>query len=137
MIPEDRPEPMRRVRTEILISTLLRVGVSLSAVLLVLGIVLTFVGHGSYLTSGKSLDHLTGASASFPHSLGSVIDGAVTGNGPSVVLIGLLVLVATPVVRVALSVLVFVLEHDRTFVAITLGVLSMLMLSFVLGKAGG
>ncbi|MEO8570686.1 MAG: DUF1634 domain-containing protein [Chloroflexota bacterium] len=46
---------------------------------------------------------------------------------------GLLVLVATPVVRVAASFVAFVLERDRLYAAITLGVLAVLLVSlFVL-----
>ena len=46
---------------------------------------------------------------------------------------GLLVLVATPVVRVAASFVAFVLERDRLYAAITLGVLTILLVSlFVL-----
>ncbi len=46
---------------------------------------------------------------------------------------GLLVLVATPVVRVAASFVAFVLERDRRYAAITLAVLTILLVSlFVL-----
>jgi uncharacterized membrane protein len=50
---------------------------------------------------------------------------------------GVLILIATPIMRVALSVVVFVLEGDRRFVAITSTVLLLLLLSFLLGRAGG
>ena len=50
---------------------------------------------------------------------------------------GLILLIATPVARVAVSVLVFVVERDGAFVLITLFVLILLLLSFLLGKAGG
>jgi uncharacterized membrane protein len=50
---------------------------------------------------------------------------------------GLLLLIATPVLRVAVSVLAFVYQRDRTFVIITSVVLTLLLASFVLGKAGG
>ncbi len=43
--------------------------------------------------------------------------------------LGLLVLVATPVVRVIASVVGFALERDRLYVAITLGVLVILLVS--------
>jgi uncharacterized membrane protein len=50
---------------------------------------------------------------------------------------GLLLLIATPVMRVAFSVLVFVYQHDRVFVVITSIVLTLLLVSFVLGRGGG
>lgn len=42
---------------------------------------------------------------------------------------GLLVLLATPVLRVMASVVAFALEGDRLYVAITVGVLAILLLS--------
>jgi uncharacterized membrane protein len=46
-------------------------------------------------------------------------------------------LIATPVLRVAISVLAFVYQRDRTFVVITTVVLALLLTSFVLGRGGG
>ncbi len=42
---------------------------------------------------------------------------------------GLIVLIATPVIRVMASVVAFVLERDRLYAAITLGVLAILLVS--------
>ena len=42
----------------------------------------------------------------------------------------------TPVVRVAVSILAFRAQRDRTYVLITSAVLVLLLLSFVLGRAG-
>jgi uncharacterized membrane protein len=50
---------------------------------------------------------------------------------------GLLLLIATPVLRVAVSILAFVYQRDRAFVAITSIVLALLLTSFVLGRGGG
>jgi uncharacterized membrane protein len=49
---------------------------------------------------------------------------------------GLLLLILTPILRVAVSVLMFLLERDRPFVLITAAVLAALVLSFLLGKTG-
>jgi uncharacterized membrane protein len=129
--------PERVVKVEILISWLLRAGVLLSILLVAIGTLVTFLGRGNYLTSSRALDPLISGHVSFPDTFSSIIDGVASGHGPAIVLLGLLVLVLTPIVRVAVSVLVFVIEQDRVFVAITLGVLGMLLMSFALGKAGG
>ena len=50
---------------------------------------------------------------------------------------GLLLLIATPVTRVAVSIFAFVYEKDRVFVIITIIVLSLLLLSFFLGRVEG
>jgi uncharacterized membrane protein len=50
---------------------------------------------------------------------------------------GLLLLLATPVLRVAVSILAFIYEKDGIFVMITSIVLALLLLSFVLGRVTG
>ena len=46
---------------------------------------------------------------------------------------GLLMLIATPVMRVAVSIFAFIVHRDKVFTAITTLVLLLLFLSFVLG----
>jgi uncharacterized membrane protein len=67
----------------------------------------------------------------------SVIRGLEHSQGRAIVMAGLLLLIATPVVRVAISVLAFVYQRDRTFVVITSVVLALLLTSFALGRGGG
>ena len=59
-----------------------------------------------------------------------------TSRAAAVIVAGLVLLIATPVIRVAVSLVAFTRERDRTFVAITATVLFLLLLSFLLGKAG-
>ncbi len=127
-------ERVRRV--EILISNLLRTGVIASLLIVVFGTVVSFVHHVDYLTSSPALQPLI-KPATVPHTIPQVIDGVRHFRGQSIVLVGLLLLIATPVVRVAVSIFAFVYQHDRTFVLITALVLALLLLSFVLGKAEG
>jgi uncharacterized membrane protein len=51
-------------------------------------------------------------------------------------MLGFLILVMTPVLRVAVSTLVFVYQKDRMFTVITLVVLGILLLSYLLGGIG-
>jgi uncharacterized membrane protein len=55
-------------------------------------------------------------------------------EGQAVVTLGLLLLIATPVLRVAISMFLFIYQRDWTYALITLAVLSLLLLSFGLGK---
>jgi uncharacterized membrane protein len=50
--------------------------------------------------------------------------------------LGLVLLIATPVARVAFSVVAFLMQRDRTYVAITLIVLAVLLFSLG-GRMGG
>lgn len=124
-------------RVELLISLLLRTGVLTSLLVVVAGTVVTFANHPSYLSSHRELESLTGSAAVFPHTPGAVARGVRDGDGPAIVTAGLLILIATPVVRVAVSILAFVYQRDRRFVVITSVVLALLLASFALGRAGG
>ena len=128
------PDPAKVRAVELLISRLLRVGVVTSLSVVVLGSVLSFVHHPDYLTSHRSLQRLTTPGAAFPSKPAEVIDGLLHLRGQAVVVLGLFLLVATPVLRVAVSILGFVYERDRTFVLVTSLVLALLILSFILGK---
>lgn len=124
-----------RRRAELIISRTLRWGVGLSISIVLLGVVVSFLNHPEYISSHIELNRLTHPGAAKPQTLGSVIRGAAAFRGEAIIALGLLVLIATPVVRVAVSVLTFVEERDRTYVAITTTVLLLLLLSFVLGRA--
>jgi uncharacterized membrane protein len=131
-------EAARRVRQiELVISRLLRGGVLLSLGIVLVGTVLTFVHHPTYATSPGEFDRLTSNEASFPTSLADVVRGVGNLEGRAIVTLGLLVLLATPVMRVAVSILAFLHERDHTFAVITSVVLMLLITSLVLGKAGG
>ena len=122
---------------ELLISNLLRVGVGLSLLIVAVGTVISFVHHPDYLTQPPALQRLTTPGAAFPHTLHDVLIGVRDFRGQAIVMVGLMLLIATPVARVAVSILGFLYEHDRRYVIITAVVLALLLLSFVLGKAEG
>ncbi len=138
MSAESQCLDMRKVHlVETVISHLLRFGVILSLAVVICGTVVSFIHHPEYLWSSPALQRLTTPGAVFPQTVSGVWHGVGKFEGQSIVLAGLLLLVATPVVRVAVSVLAFVYQKDRIFTLITLVVLGLLLLSFVLGKAEG
>lgn len=122
-------------QVEILISTLLRVGVIVSLAVVVCGTILSFTHHHDYAWSPDELTKLTRIGTSFPHDIQAIIRGTMELRGSAIVMVGLLLLIATPVARVAVSIFAFVYEGDRIFVLITSLVLALLILSFVLGAA--
>jgi uncharacterized membrane protein len=65
-----------------------------------------------------------------------VLSGGAHGDPLAVIALGLLVLIATPVLRVAVSIVTFALERDWVYVAITTLVLCILIASFLLGAGG-
>jgi uncharacterized membrane protein len=54
-------------------------------------------------------------------------------RGQAIIALGLLILIATPVMRVAISIIAFAIQRDYTFVAITCVVLALLCISFLMG----
>jgi uncharacterized membrane protein len=115
------------------IVTVLRVGVVLSIAIILIGIVTTFVHHPEYFSSRPELGALTSPQTHFPNTLGDVIHGVRQGEGQAIIMAGLLVLIATPVARVALSVIIFIIARDRLYTAITATVLLILLISFAVG----
>ncbi len=59
--------------------------------------------------------------------------GALAGKPYSIIAFGIILLIATPVVRVAMSVLFFFSQRDWLYVAITLFVLAVLLGSLFTG----
>jgi len=121
---------------EAFIGRLLRAGVITSMALVFSGLVLMFLHHPSYLRSAEALRRLTSPGAAFPRSLAEVAAGLRDRHGQSVVALGLIVLILTPILRVAVSIVLFALERDRAFVVITIAVLTILLASFFLGRVG-
>ena len=124
-------------RAELIISSVLRTGVLLSMAIILAGTLLTFVRHREYVSSPAELVRLSQPGEAVPQTLQDVLSGVRELRGQSIVAAGLLLLILTPVVRVATSILVFVAQSDRTYVLITSVVLLLLLLSFLLGHALG
>ncbi len=121
---------------ESILSTLLRTGVAVSLLLILAGLALMFARDPGHFRTPADLARLTRFGADFPHTLRGVGAGLAAGQGQAVAAAGLLLLILTPILRVAVSILIFLFEKDRPFVLITAAVLIALVLSFLLGKAG-
>jgi uncharacterized membrane protein len=134
----NRFEP--RGRMELMISYALRAGVLLSAAVILGGILLFAVrqdtGYARVLPHHLK-DILTFHQASgpgfFPTSLSAVLRGAVAGKPYAIIELGMLLLILTPIVRVALSVFFFLAQRDWLYVGITLFVLAVLTFSLFSG----
>jgi uncharacterized membrane protein len=122
--------------TERAISRILRIGVTASLVALTAGTLLAFIRGGGYGGQPAEVARLIGPAGAFPRTAAWILGGLLRLDGRAVIVTGLLLLIATPVLRVAVSIVSFAKERDRTFVVITSAVLGLLLLSLVLGRAG-
>jgi len=114
-------------KMEDIIGNLLRAGVILSALVVVTGAIIYLVHHG-FEPADYRVFH---GEPSELRSIGGIVREAFTGQGRPVIQLGLLLLIATPVVRVAFSVFGFAEEHDRMYVGFTLVVLAVLLYSVI------
>jgi uncharacterized membrane protein len=125
-------EKVRKV--ELLISNLLRFGVLASLVLIVGGTLLSLAHHSEYLMSGVSFQRFIEPTDAVPHSFAGLATGLKAFSGTAIAVLGILLLIATPVVRVGVSIFAFIYQRDRLYTLITATVFCLLLLSFVLGK---
>lgn len=125
-------EKIRKV--EVAISLVLRVGVVLSVAVIAVGLGLMFAHHGDYVPmSGHfSYRNLTSKTTPFPHSFSALGRSIAAGDGRGIIVLGVLILILTPVLRVAVGVLSFLYEKDPPMALVTLYVLVVLIGSFFL-----
>jgi uncharacterized membrane protein len=126
-------------RMEIAMGMLLRIGVVLAAVLVAIGGVLVLRHPGSpvpnYTVFHPPVKHAVSPSANVPfRSISGVIGQLHTGSGGSIIALGLLVLVATPIARVIFAIIGFARERDLLYTVVSLIVLGILAFSLVHGS---
>lgn len=108
---------------EIFVSKSLRVGVLLSASII-------FVGLMLFLVSGES----GYPGETYPTLLKDIFVGAAKMKPFAIILAGLVLLILTPIMRVGVSILVFLKEKDWLYVGISTIVFLILISSFFFGK---
>ncbi|MGH9918295.1 MAG: DUF1634 domain-containing protein [Nitrososphaerales archaeon] len=115
------------------VGKILRYGVALSSVVVAVGLALMLLAppSGTPGTLQVALTSNFGRPTLSPTALAA---GVARGSAVDVLQLGLLFLIATPVTRVAASVLLFLREKDMLYVGVTLLVLLMLLFAlFVIG----
>lgn len=119
---------------ELAISLVLRIGVIVSVVVITVGLGIMFAHHPQWvsITGHSSYKKLTTSTTSFPHSFSSLGRAISRGEGRGIVVLGVLILILTPVMRVAVGVLSFIYEQDPAMTFVTLYVLVVLVGSFFL-----
>ena len=131
MKTEKTPRGRERGSIENAVSLVLRIGVISSVVIIALGLALLLAKKGSTTTMRiDSPDH-------YPRSLAAVLSGLLTLDPTSILVLGALVLIATPLARVATSVITFALERDWLYVGITSAVLAILIAGLAIGRVAG
>ena len=115
------PEKHVMVPIERMVSRILMIGIAISVTLMVIGLVLGFF-------NSQGMPKHVVPLADLPSLLRAFDPAAYLS-------LGLIVLIATPFVRVLGSIIAFAREGDRRYVIITAVVLAVMCLSVLLGRA--
>lgn len=115
------------------VATLLRVGVTLAGVVVASGGILYLLRHGGEVSDFSTFRMTPQSDRLVP----DIVSGAFHGRARSIIQAGILLLIATPIARVAVSLGGFALERDRKYVVITAVVLTILIYSLLSGAQRG
>jgi uncharacterized membrane protein len=125
--PHPQPQSWDDHRIEVILGNLLRSGVLFSAAVVLSGASVYLFHHGHEPADYRIF---RGEPSEF-RTIAGVIHSAVHGRGRGLIQLGLLLLIATPIARVAFSVVGFGIEGDRMYVVFTLIVLAILLYSLI------
>jgi uncharacterized membrane protein len=117
------PDP----RLQAVVGNLLRVGVLLAAAVVLAGGILYLARHGGAVEDY----HVYRSQPANLRSLAGIVRSALALDERGVVQLGLVLLVATPIARVAIAGVAFAFERDRAYVLIALLVLALLLKSLL------
>src|SRR5579863_4624747 len=106
--------------TYTIIGWVLQGGVILSTIIIMIGLFLMSLQPNKFAEQKLQL---------FPQTFNQVWSGLLILRPQAIITLGLLVLIATPVLRVAVSIVAFAADRDRHFVVITIAVLLILLFS--------
>jgi uncharacterized membrane protein len=147
--PGHRPKTGDKSLQTSVLSLVLRGGVIISACIIAFGMILFLLtGQSGYasLNSGASGNevnqylsfHQTGnGQLYFPTNPVEIWQGVTSLKPFALIMLGLVLLIATPILNVTVAAIEFIQQRNRAFSLISLFVLAVLVLSFFLGKAGG
>lgn len=114
-------------RIELMLGNLLRIGVTLAALVVLIGAVIYL---NRYAGQPADFSVFRGEARAL-RSLPTIFGGAMQLHGKSIIQFGLLLLIATPVARVVFSAIGFAIERDYLYVVLTLIVLAVLLYSLI------
>lgn len=117
-------------RVEQLVGRLLQIGVLVAAAVVVIGGVAMLVRHG-----GTTADfRVFRGEPAMLRSVDGIVRGVLAHDGRAIVQLGLVLLIATPVARVALTLVAFVMQRDRLYTIMTAVVLALLLYGVIWGR---
>jgi uncharacterized membrane protein len=117
---------------QLLLGWVLRAGTVISITIVFLGGIIYLYGHGHTVANYKTFIGVPG----FVQHFQGLKNGALNFEGQAIIQIGIILLIATPILRVVCSAIGFVFEKDYMYVGISLLVLFIIFMSTMSGHAG-
>jgi len=111
---------------EVIVGKMLRYGVFTASGIVLAGGIFYLIQMGNTLVPDYS--HFTGEGKGFT-TFNGILKGAASFSSAEVIQFGVLVLLATPILRIVMSLGAFALEKDRLYVGITALVLGVILFS--------
>ncbi|MDP9078358.1 MAG: DUF1634 domain-containing protein [Bacteroidota bacterium] len=115
-----------------LIGKVLRGGMMLSMTIVVFGGIFFIYRHGHSIPNYKEFKGIP----PFLQNIGSLIHASILFKGQAIIQLGIILLIATPILRVVFSTIGFALEKDYLYVGISILVLLIIFASMLSGHAG-
>jgi len=115
-----------------LIGKVLRTGMIVSISIVFFGGIFYLVRHGHSIPDYKKFDGIP----PFMQHAGSLVVAATNLKGQAIIQLGIVLLIATPILRVVCSTIGFALEKDYLYVGISLLVLLIIFASMMGGRVG-
>jgi uncharacterized membrane protein len=120
------PDQSKDQRLEIAMGHMLRIGVTVAALVVLAGGVLYFIhSHGAV----PDYRHFHGTPGEY-EQIGEIANGAMRLDSRAIITFGILLLIATPVMRVVFGVVGFAFLKDRLYTLVSALVLAVLLFSF-------
>lgn len=125
MTDEEKKKHDEMTEIELVIGHVLRIGVITSAVVIIIGLVLALITGETGYPAGT-----------FPTTFATIFQGVAAFKPFAITMLGLFLLILTPVLRVVVSIYAFAKEGDKLYVWITIIVLVILVFAMWIGYIG-
>ncbi len=121
----------RDKKIQLIIGWVLRLGVIISMLIVFTGGVLYLYRHGHSIANYTVFRGVP----DFVNPSG-IVEGIIHLRGRAIIQAGILLLIATPVLRIVCSAIGFIIEKDRMYTFVSLLVLLIIIISMLSGHAG-
>jgi len=135
MVSEETSKTRKRFKDadmQLIIGWILRIGVISSMVIVVIGGIVFVYRHGHSIPDYRTFRKVP----DFISSPMGVLEGVIHWKGQAIIQLGIMLLIATPVLRVVFSAIGFMMERDRLYTFISLLVLFIIIMSAITGHIG-